>query len=456
MATRIPQCEQEINTRLENVPISINYIHNNTDTAFIRIRSEGQSEVYRITVNASNANATHYLEMHEKGHILFGHCYNNELVNKASRIKIKSAFDANKDKFVNTKNLSVSDFYAYFESYLQNILMDFEVNSKLFTDDEKVFMNREIGKIFGDKNSSGMWPEDFNFPKKLTASAYLNLYLLSMRDNLKKLKEKLSGKPVTSDNWVFSKAELEKMVGEAEKIELPSTTIAEKELTVEEPEIPDDANIKTKAASSNIRQVGNVDDLSNWILKCISKKEKFLEEDKLYLYNRRVLNCDVITPGTRKSKSREISSAATVYILLDVSGSISATEKSVFCQAFNKIIGKLRKNGRLVQCDTQVLADENIKKIHYVAGGGNDLKVGVKYIKDKYHPSPRDYVFFVSDFYDPSLKECASLFKSYNTKNIFSIRWVYDSSWGRFSKDTSWSDLENACKDNLVYSFGTK
>lgn len=185
-------------------------------------RSKGVDGVYEIYVNKNiPANTRMPLELHEMGHIIFSHMslrdsQQDMLIRKILSFwpKIKKSFS---DEVLNSTNShTLANFIS---NKILNIAMDMEVNSRLFTKNEWVYMKDAadvayiyacVGSLLSDEkrlnaintwldNTAAdkghmfvpIWPEDFGYALGLDYNQYIDLILNQPDDFFKNLKDQL-------------------------------------------------------------------------------------------------------------------------------------------------------------------------------------------------------------------------------------------------------------------------
>lgn len=166
-----------------------------------------------------------------------------------------------------------------------------------------------------------------------------------------------------------------------------------------------DSNFKTGSSPSGSntfeiqsKEKVTFNNLLKTLQKLLMKSVTQSSRDILYNYNRNKNNSNVLIP---RVNSRESYTPACLYVLLDVSGSISTMAVSNFCAAFQKIARKLNRKSRIILWNTNLVSDFSVKdNIIPRAGGGTLMAEGMRYIQKTYSPSAKDVFFLVSDFQD--------------------------------------------------------
>ena len=118
----------------------------------------------------------------------------------------------------------------------------------------------------------------------------------------------------------------------------------------------------------------------------------------LYNYNRNKIGTSVLIPAVR---NETLTKKATIYAIVDTSGSVDRQLVQGFTGSFRKISKKLGYGSRVIYCNSRVEADYGPKDdIRPFTGGGTDIAEGIKYVKEKYSPKSKDVVYVISDFED--------------------------------------------------------
>ena len=193
--------------RVKNI-LKVEYEKDMQELAYVR-RNEKLGEIYQVYINNTWPNAIPTLRLHEYGHILFSHFRNVAQKKKALERAVKLNWKDIKHHF--TEDITQEEAADWLGLQLNNILMDFEVNSKLLTEDEyhtflDIIDDFEINrneklladnsllpeerkdiedalKEFAEKKPSDpsvhlsqlCWPTQYGFPLKLDYEAYVVL-----------------------------------------------------------------------------------------------------------------------------------------------------------------------------------------------------------------------------------------------------------------------------------------
>lgn len=435
-------------------------------------------DVYKMFINSTeHPNVQKYLESHEAGHIIFGHNSGEKTKDRINKMKIKAVWPKVKDYFPNPE-----DWELKFDNLIYNLVMDMEVNSKVFTHTEMENLNEALG-------GEGIWPEDFDFPVGLDYNTYLNLILQDpskFLDNLQNnskgnndsqdgdsdegdsqdgqeneqqngeggSQDSSSGNGVEEDNYddleqakksldqskdktskegqkqtdsknegaansgtkdnnnhkrvrtghKFTEEELDELQKYYEENDKALNEKKMNELEAAEFENPSNDYSSGSSlvghAQKALNSVGMVSfkTIESDLTKVVSKVVSENKRDQLYNYNRNKHNSNIIIPRITKAEKVD---PACLYILLDVSGSISEASICQFVESFKSVASRLNKKSRIILWDTDLVSDNSVRdKITPMSGGGTFMSLGIKYISKKYSPSPKDYFIMVSDFED--------------------------------------------------------
>lgn len=426
-------------------------------------KNEVCGDIYRIFIDKKYEKAGQDIEdglyMHEAGHIIFGHLKNSATKNSIQKMKVRAAYPKVAKRFD-----SQEQFEKYFDKMLFNIVEDFEVNSKLFTEEDY----HEFDKII--THGGGFFPSDYDLPIGKDYNVYLNLILADPEAFFRKMKEKMQeqegngegesmaddtpnpfqndkdmqskdgsgsgkgnkksekqenkqgsgegekkseksnqGKTSTqknktqknksplADNWKFSKKEIESLKQEA--VAHDGDLIKQAVQKLENVQNTRNRGTGTEFEKLNeVIEVKSFDSLEKYITKELMKNTKTIKRDMLYNYNRNKIGTSVLIPAVR---NETLTKKATIYAIVDTSGSVDRQLVQGFTGSFRKISKKLGYGSRVIYCNSRVEADYGPKDdIRPFTGGGTDIAEGIKYVKEKYNPKSKDVVYVISDFED--------------------------------------------------------
>jgi hypothetical protein len=333
-----------------------------------------------------------------------------------------------------------------------NIAMDYEVNSKLFTDDEwKTFVEyiqwasikaaadapnttkEELEKIIEwlDNKSEDKdllfhpcWPEDDGFPKGLDYRQYIDLMLMrpdNAMDAIKKALGKMgsdsgdgngssSGKG--NHGGKISKSDLERILKEQNDANNEASNDAK-----EEAEKQDDAEQGTSsnAARDKLNQGGwspsghsvdkriydykNSKALGRKILnEIINKQVLMCRQDNLYYYNRQKYNSNLLIS---KMKSEDLYRPGNIYLLVDCSCSIGSDVIEAIIGVVKNISKKCGPHSRIIWWDTALAGDYPLKELKGPTHcGGTAISRGIHYVSEKYLKRSNDKLIVLSDYKD--------------------------------------------------------
>ncbi len=404
--------------------------------------------VYRIFINNSNSELARFLYMHECGHIIYGHAKNLEIrTDKYLRLKITAAYNKVQDAFDTPQSM-----LEYFRNMIYNMVMDFEVNSKMYTRAEWAYMNGLVSTVTHNPDAKGLWPEDFGFPIGLNWNEYLNLILINPRRFIKNLKTSFEQKNGTEqapqNNTSIKTSEPE---GDEDTTQEPQPVpqlyeddtseqncIFTKEEIEKIKEIASDHcnsdfNESSQTMSGYTRSNDGVkgvdfdeyDDMNDLVrrlkrLLLVSQTVKN-RRDPLYNYNRKKYSTDIIIPRT---VNNIIHRKATLYLLFDVSGSVNPRLVHSLLESF-KSFGKEFKDTVTITWNTRLVSEGTLgEKTESNYGGGTFVAKGIFYVNQKYKLKNKDVLFVISDFCD-NLEEWKMVLSTLHCKK-YGVNWKSD------------------------------
>jgi len=474
--TKFPSKWSEIQSKFSQLVYQIIYFDESKETSYTLVRNGLCGEIYRLFVNCGNPELTAFMEAHEIGHVIFGHTKNNEIKSAINKIKVKAAYQKVKKYFEDA-----DAFYAYFQRMIYNIVLDMEVNGKLFTEEEQLFREKEKAKLFEYEQQDpwGCWAPAYGFPNGLDAATYLSLILQNpekfvndLQNNMgdgegqidqhgqqddgggdgeekqgegeqsqgsgngqSKSKSGEHGKGKTKPRK-FTKEELEKL---KKLIELEDAEEArkEEEARMEREQRATNGEYGNEGTGSNkvdIQSASSSKDLEKMLLNMLTRAQVQKKRNMMYYYNRRKFGTNMLIPKTTQETYYE---RPKMYILVDVSGSISEQTLNKFAGLFKGLSKKLNRGCRFIAWDTSLEGDYDINNMpkHLNAGGGTDMAGGLEYIYKTWSPSGRDAVIMVSDYCD-NLERWIDIIDRTGMKNLHGVMWV-----NRYDEDNYY--LEN-------------
>lgn len=417
-------CETTYRKNIESPAIAYTYTRTNTLCGTI----------YRIFVNNTDEEFARFLYMHECGHILFGHCKNLEMkMSMYVEMKLKAGFK----KIAGLFGYDVKKWYPKFQAALLNIVMDFEVNSSLFSNDEWNFMNMRLNKFFSSEKKKGMWPEDYGLPSGKTWNEYLNMILMDS-EKLKSFFEQIRKQRLKSGfsagKSEYSEAEYnelkEKIVERScEEGPLDSSELEEMVRLAEEHggaifspptgSMSGMSNLSFEPVAINYTTYRSMPDLFKKIVRLLKvRNEKKFRRHQLYNYNRRKINSNVIIP--KDVMELEMTNRR-LYILIDVSGSVDPKMIYDFCMTFSRMENSF-KDVRFISWHTKLVQDWGLgEAVCNKYGGSTDMAKGMKYLRETYRLKNKDVFFMISDFCD-NLHEWQSELSHINAEK-YAINW---------------------------------
>lgn len=401
-----PSKLEETRARLDNFVVIVREDGKMKDPlAFVLKRDSLVGDSYRMFLCSRDKELEDYLYVHEAGHIIFGHAeptsvMETMLLNRMARLFYE-------DRFLSTFS-SKEEFVRYIKDYLFNIAMDFEVNSKLFSEDDIKRMSELIG-------GSPYYPREFSYKDGLSWREYLDLMLDDKRFFSKDKRKKGSQ---SDESYVSElKREAASLSQESKESEAARIESSEaKRLGIQGSS--SETSSKTKSEGLNFDELKKIIISNVFNMKTVSSKR-----DMMHNANRRKLGeSKLLVPKTLQWTEIR---ADSFIVLFDVSGSVAKETVDKSVAMFKDISSKVGRDSRLVCWNTKLVDDRKLKAVGEVyIGGGTDIAAGVSYCSKYIHSGTK--LFVISDFIDNLEawdKELAKLL----TKNIYGICWDKDS-----------------------------
>ncbi|MCR5188452.1 MAG: VWA domain-containing protein [Treponema sp.] len=368
--------------------------------------------VYKVFVNNSDKDLSRFLELHELGHIIFGHVKNNkERMDKYLLSKITIAYSKISKYFPN-----FDTYLAVFKSLIFNIVMDFEVNSRLFNESEWEHMNEKVCQLLKQRGVKGLHPKDYGYPLGLHWNQYLTMIIMEPEEFLKKFRQEIYQKLMQqmldpSSPSSDSTERIEKLRAAKEAIE-NNRPLTQEELSELE-SISKDHNESSfhsygptghmehslSLAPEGLLSYSDMKGLLRNIIKVlqIEKINRRNKRDLLYNYNRRKVSTKVLVP---KYINNIVKKPGKLIVLMDVSGSMDTKKLFAFVKLFKEFEGNYDKVN-FITWDTQLIAEWAISEAPVLkVGGGTNIGPGINYVGEKYKPGSNDTFFVISDFWD--------------------------------------------------------
>lgn len=435
------------------------YIHPNIRSSqpmAFACRSRNTTGVYEVYVNPNIPyECREPLELHEFGHVIFTHMSLLENQRKILVQKIMSYWNRFEkhieDNVLETKE-DIQKASKIVCDAILNIAMDYEVNSKLFTDDEwKTFVEyiqwasikaaadapnttkEELEKIIEwlDNKSEDKdllfhpcWPEDEGFPKGLDYRQYIDLMLMRPDNAMDAIKKALgktdsgsgdgngSGSGKGNHGGKISKSDLERILKEQNDANNEASNDAK-----EDAEKQDDAEQGTSsnAARDKLNQSGwspnghsvdkriydykNSKALGRKILnEIINKQVLMCRQDNLYYYNRQKYNSNLLIS---KMRSEDLYRPGNIYLLVDCSCSIGSDVIEAIIGVVKNISKKCGPHSRIIWWDTALAGDYPLKELKGPTHcGGTAISHGIHYVSEKYLKRSNDKLIVLSDYED--------------------------------------------------------
>lgn len=436
------------------------YIHPNIrsyDPLAFACRSKSTTGVYEIYVNPNVPyEAQEPLKLHEFGHVIFTHMSLLESQRSILIQKIMTYWNRFEEHIDDAALKTKDDIKRASEiicNTILNVAMDYEVNSKLFTDEEwHVFKDytqwayicakatapnttqkelEEVLEWLGEEPEkrnlmfTPCWPEDSGFPKGLDYRQYIDLMLMKPDNAMDALKQLLSkglgdsddesssngGGSTSSNNGKISKEDLERLLREQSDANNDASN-SEKDKAEKQ---DNDEKGTTSCSRNDVNNFGwsptgkSKDNRIYDLKDCKSLKKKILKEvinksilinrqDSLYYYNRQKYNSNLMIS---KSRSEDIYRPGNVYLLVDCSGSIGGDTISTLIGVVKDITKKCGPKSRIIWWDTCLEGDYSLKNFKGPDGcGGTMISGGIKYVNEKYLKKSNDKLIIISDYQD--------------------------------------------------------
>lgn len=162
----------------------------------------GNGREYKIYVTDKCPNAHDSLLMHEIGHVVFQHLRNNSLKSLQVKANIKSHWSELQESIKIPDTLNPEDVANATVHMIMNYAQDMQVNSRVFDEDEKEYVNKLTSEVVyslmsdeekasademlsqkpGTLLAKPVWPEDYHFPRGLDWFEYIELILQNPKD----------------------------------------------------------------------------------------------------------------------------------------------------------------------------------------------------------------------------------------------------------------------------------
>ena len=388
---------EEVRLKMEGVLYEVEYDKELYEPSIAYTYSRTNSLVgttYKIFVNNKDPLFAQYLFIHECGHILFSHAKDMELrEDKFLNIKILGAYNKIKSSLDEKQNL-----LNYFRSMVYNTVMDFEVNSRMFTREEWEFMTERLNTFMGTKDQRGMWPEDFGFPAGLTWNEYLNLILLkpeSFMQQLSDMEEKSQSQINKKKSGSPKEGKNDRLIAKVKKLGAAHGNSTFSEPSGHKKGLSRDAEGTVGIDFDTYTNLASLVKKINRVL--IVTRKNPLRRDILYNTNRRKYDTDILIPKVMTDIRHY---RANLFLLFDVSGSMDMGELNDIMETFNSFKSYFGRAIAVCWATDKVSEWRIGDKIPKKFGGGTYLALGIEYIRDKYGLKKDDVLFVISDFMD--------------------------------------------------------
>lgn len=408
---------------------------------------------YEVHVNNIYPPAIEPMLVHEYGHILFSHFRGTAQKEQMIRQLLTLNWSSISKYF--DPNIKMDIVVKWFASKLNNVLMDYEVNSKLYTKEEfetflyivddliityhqnlikdypnnkdyftqyKKIYDRKI-KNKDDHLTSLCWPEDNGFPVGLDYESYVVYAIKNLnkfaQDQAKQIMKSLTGNDYSDDDFNTGKISIPKdfilndtSANEVNKRAGGQSNPAENQSEPHQSKKSTLGRGDIHKSGDYVIQGNDVEAITDFIYKhaFIYEKEKS-HRDLIHHYNRgRTRETKTLIGYTRRHRAFR---KANVTVLIDVSGSVNE-------QSVKDVLASLKflkndfveNNSHIISWDTDLVHDSYWMdmSVKYSAGG-TKLAKGIEYSK-KYIKKSYDKLFLISDFED-RLNDWAESFKNF-------------------------------------------
>ena len=456
----IPELEQQFwsyhtSAKQELDGVVWTYIHPNirkSDPLAFACRSRNTTGVFEIYVNPNiPSECQEPLELHEFGHVIFTHMSLMENQRKIIIQKIMSywnRFEKHIDENALKTKEDIQKASKIICNAILNIAMDYEVNSKLYTDEEWVIFKeyvqwacanaralapnsteeqlKEALEWVKNPTESSLftpcWPEDDGFPKGLDYRQYVDLILMKPENAMDIIKSKIKGNKNAGQSMggdeesdqnstpdKISKDDLDRILQEQndanneENNQVISDAEAQdceengtnKRQEINTPRWSPFSHVK----SDDVISIKNHKRLKRKLLNEIINKHILLSrEDTLYYYNRKKYNSDTMIS---KTKGEDVYRPGNIYLLVDCSCSIGSEIISVIVGTVKEIAKSCGPYSRIIWWDTDLAGDYPLKSFKGPSTyGGTTIWKGIEYVRQKYLKRSNDKLIILSDYYD--------------------------------------------------------
>lgn len=417
-------------------------------------RSKGKTGVFEVYVSPNIPyECRQPLELHEFGHVIFTHM---SLLDSQREILIRKimSYWHNFEKHLDDEILKSKDEIKAASKVIceamLNIAMDYEVNSKLFTEEEwGSFVNyvqwaniqsiasapkstkEELEKALEwinneDPDKEPMfkpcWPADANFPLGKDYRQYLDLMLMKPDNAMEQIKNLVKQMQEADGNGQggdgqgsggkLTKEDIDKLRKEQSDANNAANQDAKDEADKEDSE-------EKGTTASNKRELdnhmgwspsghGETDEefsitnnkkLEEKLVKEIFNKHiSNTRQDTMFYYNRQKYNSSLMIS---KDRQEDLYRPGNIYLLVDCSGSIGNKTISTLIGAVKKVAKKCGAHSRIIWWDTELEGDFKLKNMQGPNGcGGTFISDGIKYVREKYLSKSNDKLVIISDYFD--------------------------------------------------------
>lgn len=434
-------------------------------------RSKGLTGVYEIYVNPNIPSYSRKpLLLHEMGHVIFSHM-SLQKVQRGIIINKIMSYWANIQKHIDISTYTKEEIKNISKDICESILniaMDFEVNSKLFSDSEwerfieytnwayiqamaksPVSTDEELKNVLSSIKDTDpkkrivitpCWPQELNFPPRLNYKQYIDLILLNQQDFFKYLKEKLSssenGDDSNSSDNTLTREEIDKLRKQSNDTNVDITEGLRDAGVTEQ--LREDKNT-THMSPIGTSSKSDILDISKnkQLEKCLrdlvfNKSITVTKTDNIYYYNRRKYNSNFLIS---KNVEQEVYVPGNVYLLVDCSGSVGKDTLSSLIGAVKNVAKECGQESRVIWWNTELVKDVLIKNCgNEVSNGGTNIAPGIEYVNNKYLKKRENSIFIIISDYQDTLDVWYNIIKNIKCSAL-GICWIPKTSNVKLVKD---------------------
>ena len=479
-------------------------------------RSKGTTGVFEIYVNPNVPyECKQPLELHEFGHVIFTHM---SLLDTQREIIIRKimSYWHNFEKHIEDEAIKTTEDIKKVSKVIcnamLNIAMDYEVNSKLFTEEEWPIMvqytqwaslmaaacapkstKEELEACLEWLNNEDpdkepmfkpCWPADAGFPLGKDYRQYLDLMLMKPDNAMEQIKNMINqmkqqggqgeengsgdGEGQGSGSGKLSKGDIDKLrqtcsdadssANEAAKSEAEEEDNKEKGLIA--PTRRKQSNENGWAPNGSDKyddeeiSIENNKALEKKLLNEIFNKHiSNTKQDSMYYYNRQKYASSIMIS---KDRPEDLYRPGDIYMIVDCSGSIGQNAINALTGAVKKVAKKCGAHSRIIWWDTELQGDYKIRKnLGPQGSGGTWIADGIKYVREKYLKRSNDKLVIISDYQD-SLNHWLDELEKMHKNDCVGICWRTVGGWSNYDTGTEYLRAMCRCSDGDDTTFMNK